>query len=125
MSLTASDNITDDDGEVVGVELRLNVNCRAPKPWMGWSVTLKLHRMRIDGVDHEAIFDTADGTKGTGWHRHLWDSTERNGDRLKQPLASFGEGPPLSRVDFVVRAFSELRVLLNNKDDGNANLPLS
>lgn len=113
----------DENGDPVGAELKLNVNCKS-SVWRNWSVSLKLHGIRIDCIDHESRFDAVDGTVSTGWHRHSWDTTRRTAERLKVPLAGFGESWS-SREEFLIRAFSEMRILLNSSDHGNSSLPFA
>lgn len=111
----------DDGGTPVTAKLRLNISCKGGAPT--WSVALKLHSIRIDGIDHEPRFRASDGTPARGWHRHLWDSTECNAERLKEPLNGFHR--KVSSIDdFLISAFQEMCILLNKVDHGNNGLPL-
>jgi hypothetical protein len=112
----------DDNGEVVYPELRLNVKRR--KQGRRWSVALKLHDTRIDGIDFESKFDLPNGSQARGWHRHEWDAKANSAERLKIPLGDFG-GEILSAEEFLIRAFSELRILLNSRNAGNSRLQFS
>lgn len=111
---------TDDNGDVRGAELKLNVICRAPVV-QGWRISLKLHRIRVDGIDHEGQYDLPDGSKAHGWHRHVWDEKAQHGDDLKQPLETFGKGLQ-SKAEFLIRACREMRIIFNKSDDGNGIL---
>ena len=98
--------------------LKLNLYTRSSLP-TSWSAALKLNRTRIDGIDHESRFRTADrhGEWASGWHRHQWDRTTRSAERHKCPLPGFGSGQ-LGIRDFVLRVASELRIRLNSCDHG-------
>ena len=94
--------------------LRLNLNTRSRLP-TSWSAALKLNRMRIDGIDHESRFRTADGRDSelaSGWHRHQWNRVEQSAERHKCPLPGFGDGH-LDIRDFVIRVASEFRITFN------------
>src|SRR5215469_14081570 len=64
------------------VVIRLNVNCQS-KDCTGWTISLKMHNVRIDGLDWEPDFTAHDGTKAHGWHRHRWNQRQQNADRTK------------------------------------------
>ena len=111
----------DDGGKRVFAELRLNIRCRGSATT--WAVSLKLHKIRIDGIDHEPKFHAADGTVASGWHRHIWDGSEGNADRIKMPL--HGIHKKVSCIEeFLISAFQEMRILLNKVDHGANGLPL-
>lgn len=99
-------------GEDDPVVLRLNLHAKSEFP-TSWTAALKLHHVRIDGIDYEPVFLTMDGTLASGWHRHHWDANTLNADRDKRQLASFGGGKFNIRT-FVIRAASELCIRLNN-----------
>ena len=111
----------DDGGKLVFADLRLNIRCKGGATT--WAVSLKLHKIRIDGIDHEPKFHATDGTLASGWHGHLWDSSAFNAERLKAPLHEF-QKKVSSIEDFLISAFQEMRVLLNKVDHGNNGLPL-
>jgi hypothetical protein len=102
------------------VIIRLNVNCQSVMP-EGWTIALKLHDERIDGFDFESVFDTANGSKARGWHRHQWDQRAQSAKRIKLPA------PDLNGVDareqFLNRALSMMRIRLNARDYGE-QLPI-
>src|SRR5262245_36848933 len=70
---TTEHDVTDENGEVTANLLRLNVATRAEAREC-WAVSLKLHGLRIDGIDYEGSYKTATGEKGSGWHRHKWNA---------------------------------------------------
>jgi hypothetical protein len=116
-------DVLGEDGAPIAAELRLNINCRSAIR-ITWSVSIKLHRIRIDCIDHERRFPIGDRAFGSGWHRHTWDAQRgdcENRDRGKQPLSGFSDHLE-SRAEFLLRVFKELRVLLNRQDHGTDQL---
>ena len=111
----------DDRGKLVFADLRLNIRCKGGATT--WSVSLKLHRIRIDGIDHEPKFKAVDGSLADGWHRHLWDSSACNAERRKVPLNGFHKNVSCIE-DFLISAFQEMCIVLNKVDHGNNGLPL-
>jgi hypothetical protein len=97
------------------VVLRLNINCKGRYP-ESWSVALKLAKIRVDGVDHEARFDALDGSKGRGWHRHIWSERQQNAERQK--VAVSGLDGIDSRETFLIRVFKLMNITLNAADYG-------
>ena len=96
--------------------LRLNMNTGSAYP-TSWTAALKLKKTRIDGIDYEPIFKTADGRKGRrerGWHRHQWDTANNSAERCKHPLPRFGDGR-LEITDFVIRVAAELRITFSGR----------
>jgi hypothetical protein len=53
--LTAEHDLVDEQGAEVIVPLRLNIATRHDSPFC-WQLALKLHGIRIDGIDHEPRF---------------------------------------------------------------------
>lgn len=121
VELTGEHEVADDDGESVAALLRLNINCRSKRS-VGWTISLKLCKTRIDGIDRENSYDATDGTKQVGWHRHVWDSRIQSAELSKAPVQGFDD-PKLVRSDFLLRAFSEMRILVSRNDYGSADLP--
>jgi hypothetical protein len=116
-----SDLEIDADGEKAVAKLRLNLT-GASASSQRWAIALKLHDVRIDGIDYEPRFLCADGSTGRGWHRHVFDGKARNAERGKVEVPGFGSG--LDALDtFLIRAFGEMRILVN-KHDGGYTLPL-
>ena len=101
------------DGQDSPLVLKLNLSTKRPDIPISWSAALKLHGIRIDCIDHEHNFRTADksGVEESGWHRHLWDETALNAERCKRPLTGF-DGGGLDITRFVIRVASELRIRL-------------
>lgn len=106
-------------GGAAALEARLNIRTSAPVR-QAWTVTVKMTAQRVAGVDYEGSYSTADGTKKSGWHRHVWDgkSAERNKVEVD------GLDDVSSRRQFLQRAFSMLGVQLNRQDHGSDELPL-
>lgn len=111
----------EDDGEAISLELRFNL-CARSKITNSWTASLKLHGIRIDGVDYESRFTTEDGSLASGWHRHQWDSVAKDAEKKKVLLSGFGKG--LTGVSaFVIRVTKELRIRLDRHDHGRSDLP--
>src|SRR5258708_3267175 len=106
---TAEHKVTDEYCTDYQSVIRINVNCQSKMP-EGWTIALKLHRERIDGIDWEAKFDAADGTEGHGWHRHQWNQRSQSAKHTKIPTTDF-DGID-SREQFLIRAFSLMRIKL-------------
>jgi hypothetical protein len=117
--VTGEHDVIDEANHSVTTELRLNIAARDDHP-ESWTVALKLHGVRIDGIDYEPRFRTIDGEIAHGWHRHQWDPDEEKAERGKVPIANF-EGVE-DREQFLIRALSVLRVKLNAVDHGQDTL---
>jgi hypothetical protein len=103
------------DGRTETTTLRLNIITRGESA-LSWSMSLKLHGIRIDGLDHEGRYKSSDGSVGRGWHRHEWDADESSAERRKIPAVEI-EGVE-TRDDFLIRGFSVMRIRLNAIDHG-------
>lgn len=102
----------DTDRATVFPVLRLNLAVRGPR----WSASLKLHKIRVDGIDWHRTFDAPDGSKASGWHRHGWNAAEHNAE-IHVPIADFGD--ELTTVnDFLIRMSHVLRITLSANDVG-------
>ncbi len=114
-------DIEDENGLPVTASLRLNIAGGADRPLTSWSLALKLHNVRIDGVDHEFRFDMPDGTFGHGWHRHQWNASDESAERHKLPV-----GDHLQRLSdghgFLVRSLTLLNIQMNSIDHGQDEL---
>lgn len=55
----------DDFSNQYSAVLRLNISCRSEHV-RGWTVALKLHKERIDGIDWEPYFTDVEGTRRSG-----------------------------------------------------------
>lgn len=104
------------DGGTHTAQLRLNVRTRSETP-LAWTISLKLHGIRIDCIDHEARFKAYDGQIGRGWHRHMWDADAESAERLKTPVS--GLDGVITREDFLMRALQVMRVNLDDKYGAN------
>jgi len=113
--LLTDHDLEDKKGGTVTATLRLNITTRAESP-LNWSMALKLHGVRIDGVDHESRFRMIDSGFGHGWHRHMWDSSEESAERDKLPITVL-DGVS-TRDQFLIRGLSVLKVRLNAVDHG-------
>ena len=102
------------------VVLRLNVHCQSTLP-QGWTIALKLHNERIDGLDWESEYTAADGSTLHGWHRHQWNQREQSAKRLKMPAGDLDTVD--SREQFLIRAFSIMRITVSGRDYGD-QLPI-
>lgn len=114
-------DVTDENGDTTTTELKLNVATRAEMPEC-WSISLKLHGMRIDCIDYEGSYRTATGERASGWHRHKWSNAQDSAEKNKIPV------PALSgftnRDEFLIRALGEMKIRVNKNDHGPSFLPL-
>ncbi len=113
--VTAVHDFKGDDGEEIAVDLKLNITARIDLP-QSWSMSLKLHKIRIDCIDYEPVYDCIDGTKNSGWHRHCWNEKHESAESDKVPASI---GSIQTREEFLIRGFSEMRIVLNAADDGS------
>jgi len=115
--------IVDDFGTEHYVPLKLNVSCRSELV-VGWSIALKLHCIRIDGIDWHRTFVDPNGVEHHGWHRHEFDQRSKSADKRRIPV----EGPDVSMAldmginQFLIRTLSKLRISLSGVDHGNYEL---
>ena len=108
--------IGDEYGVDYPVLVRLNINCQSIVP-EGWTIALKLHKERIDGIDHESNFDAVDGSAGHGWHRHQWDQRKQSAKYIKIPMADLDSVD--GREQFLVRPLSIMRIKVSARDYGD------
>jgi len=113
--LYADHVIVDENGNDVDATLRLNISTRSETP-LSWTMSLKLHGVRIDGVDHEGRFPAVGGGWGRGWHRHVWEPADENAERRKMPITEL-DGVT-SRDQFLTRGLRVMRIQLNAIDHG-------
>ena len=78
------ETITDDFNTEWNVTLKLNISCK-PALVVAWSIALKLHQIRIDGIDWHNTFCDPEGNKHHGWHRHRFDPKKENADGQRLP----------------------------------------
>jgi len=110
----------DDFGNEWSTVLRLNISCR--NNWVrGWTISLKMHKERIDGIDWEPYFTGLDGTRNFGWHRHVWSRKDQSAKAGKICVQGFDDVD--NREDFVIRALKEMNVTLSKTDYGTDELP--
>ena len=82
-------DMEDHSGALATVTLRWTMCHRSQKPH-NWSMSLLLHDIRIDGVDHEWMVKDHRGHKCSGWHRHIWSPGEESCEKSKECLDNFG-----------------------------------
>lgn len=121
--VTTDCDLTDEDGRTITAELRLNIAAARSDMPISWGMALKLHKTRIDGIDHESRYTTKDGTLSRGWHRHQWIAAEDSAERGKMPIADFDSIQ--SRDQFLIRGLSLLRIRLSKADHGTDFLPFN
>jgi hypothetical protein len=114
---------SDDYANACTVVLRLNIHCKHPNYVEGWTIALKLHNTRIDGLDCEAKFFGTDEAIHAGWHRHVWDHKMSSAEKRKTPVRDF-DGVR-SREEFLIRALKLLRIDLSATDYGTDLLPFA
>jgi hypothetical protein len=115
-------SIEDEFGKEIVVTLRLNINCQSPVA-VGWTISLKLHGVRIDGIDWHAFYTDPGGNQQQGWHRHLYSSATKSADGQRLPVDGFHILK--NRRDFLIRALSEMKLLLSGVDYGADELPFN
>ena len=108
-------DIVDSSGQPATAGVRLNISAVAESP-LCWTMALKLHDIRIDGVDYESRFRLANGDVGHGWHRHQWNASDETADRHKVEVADFDT--VTTRDEFIIRGLSLMRVRLSAVDHG-------
>jgi hypothetical protein len=104
-----------DRGDTITAPLRLNVAAHEGA-LIAWTVALKLHNIRIDGIDYEAKFRTVNGDVAHGWHRHQWSASDESADVGKIPIDILDD--ITTREEFLIRSFKLLRISLNPLDHG-------
>lgn len=102
--------------------LRLNISCKYEDA-RGWTISLKLHKERVDGIDWEPYFIDQTGGKSFGWHRHVWNQKYQTAKSMKTPVQGF-DGVK-TREEFVIRALKELRITLSKVDHESDKLPFN
>lgn len=121
--LEAEHTTADDYANPHTVILRLNIHCKHPNYWQGWTIALKLHNTRIDGFDWEARFVGTDDALHSGWHRHVWDHKSVSAEKHKVPVDDFGG--IRSREEFLIRALKLFHIELSATDYESDPLPFS
>jgi len=91
-------------------QLRLVIRCRSSSQ-TSWSMSVILYSSRFDGrldcIDWEGLFETIDGKKAMGFHRHVWDAEKMNCEKSKVALPSFR---PTSVEQFILGGFALMLV---------------
>jgi len=101
------------------VTLKLNISCKGPL-MISWSIALKLHQIRIDGIDWHSSYCDPDGNKQHGWHRHRFDPRKQSADSQRWPTNALEQSS--GRTDFLIRTLKEMNITLSGVDHGNYNL---
>ncbi len=113
------ETVTDDLGNEHVVTLKLNINCKA-QLMNSWSIALKLHQIRIDGIDWHSVYRDPTGATQYGWHRHRFDPRKQRADSQRWPITAL-EGAS-NRTHFLIRTLSEMNISLSGVDHGNYEL---
>jgi hypothetical protein len=96
--------------------LRLVIRCRHPSP-TSWSMSLILNSERFSGrvdcIDWEPLFVSIDGSRCSGFHRHIWNSKVMTCDRFKLPMPQFR---PTSAEEFIVMGLRILDVAVKKEE---------
>jgi len=111
----------DDYSTIHPVVLRLNISCKNQSNTTSWSVALKLHNIRVDGIDNEPIYPGMDGAFHEGWHRHVWNHRQQSAERNKIPVSDLGVIK--GRDHFPNIVFNLMGILLDRNDHGPDELP--
>jgi len=101
------------------VPLRLNISCR-PHLIVGWAISLKMHNIRIDGLDWHSSFYDPNGEKRHGWHRHEFDQKQQCADGRRLPTAALDH--TTTQTQFLIRTLKEMKIQLSGVDHGNYEL---
>jgi hypothetical protein len=111
--------VEDEFNNEITVVLKLNISCQQPM-MVGWSIALKMHRTRIDGIDwHNAYFDPH-GDKQHGWHRHEFDQNTKSANNRRVPTAALDS--LTCQREFLIWTLKEMKFILNRVDYGNYEL---
>jgi hypothetical protein len=113
------ETITDEFNVEWNVTLKLNISCKSPLMF-AWSIALKLHQIRIDGIDWHSTFCDPEGTKHRGWHRHRFDRKKQSADGQRLPTTVL-EGAS-GTTAFLIRTLKEMNISLSGVDHGNYEL---
>jgi hypothetical protein len=123
IELETEHHVRDDFANLIAVVLRLNITCKNDYR-EGWTVAMKLHNARIDGIDWEPKFHDPDGVLHSGWHRHMWDRKKRSAERTKVRVTDLQIIK--SREHFLTIVFSLMGIVLDANDYGTTpHLPLT
>jgi hypothetical protein len=101
------------------VTLKLNINCKS-RLMIAWSIALKLHQIRIDGIDWHSRYKDPGGNEQKGWHRHRFDPRSHRGDNQRWATTVL-EGVS-DKTQFLVRALKEMNIVVSGVDHGNYEL---
>jgi hypothetical protein len=104
-------DVESESGEVYEYTIMWHMSLRSPKPH-NWQMSLLLHNIRFDCVDHEWTVQDHRGHKCQGWHRHIWDMTCENCERKKECLDGFGTHRTFS--EFIQAGCAMLGILLED-----------
>jgi hypothetical protein len=104
--------VDESTGEAVEYDLTLNISGNLNYP-LSWDVAVLLHNTRIDGIGYHPWFNDVDGNEREGWHRHVWNESEKHAKGKKCVSGFDGE---LSFEEFLIRTFTELRIILSQVD---------
>jgi len=113
------ETVIDDFSVEHNVTLKLNIACK-PQMALAWSIALKLHQIRIDGIDWHNTFCDPEGNKQHGWHRHRFDQKKESADAQRWPTNALDDVS--DKTTFLIRTLKEMNILLSGVDHGNYNL---
>src|SRR5689334_7483576 len=111
--------VKDDFNNEITVTLKLNIAIRRTL-MVGWSIALKMHRERIDGIDWHNVYLDPRGSKQHGWHRHEFEQNMRSANHRRVPTEIL-DGITCQR-DFLIWTLKEMKISLNRVDHGNYEL---
>lgn len=113
------ETVLDDLGNEHVVTLKLNINCKS-QLMVSWSISLKLHQIRIDGIDWHSVYTDPNGDRQNGWHRHRFDPKKQRADGQRWPTKALDQMS--NRTQFLIRTLSEMNIRLSGVDHGNYEL---
>lgn len=87
---------------------------------IGWSIALKLHQIRIDGIDWHSVYRDPDGHKHHGWHRHRFDRRKQSAEGQRWPTKVLERAS--DRTHFLISTLKEMNIALSRGDHGNYEL---
>ena len=101
------------------VLLRLNISCTHRTLVESWTISLKMHKIRIDGIDFQAVYYDRDKKRHRGCHRNRWNSADEEANK-HEPLNGFDDINSIE--EFVIRSLKVMKVTLNSQDHGSTRL---
>ena len=91
----------------IHLRLRLCIPYRSDEP-VAWRSSLLVFNQKIDGIDFHITAPDGHGGKCRGWHRHIWEPTERTCEPFRTELPLFDPGDTIEM--FVIACCAVMRI---------------